>query len=137
MKKKIGLLAIFLVLLTVAFSVSSCGDKSGSSGGGVEGTWKAKLKDTSDWAENHSLYEIFGLTGNELLATAFFSGGAVILTEIDPKTGEVESTKTGTYVQAGNIVTITFPGGESGVATISGNTLIFIDEDGETITLTR
>ena len=143
MKKKPVLLLLLIALLTLTFTVIGCGSSGGGGDGGdgggggggsgtsVEGTWKAKLQDQPDWNDIKGIAEIAGISGSAIVAELKFTGGNVTLTEIDPKDGTRE-TSTGTYVQAGNTVTITIDG-EPGVATISGNKLTITDEDGPLI----
>jgi len=118
MKKKLGLLAIFLVLLTLTFAVSSCGDEDKA---GVEGKWTAKLQDQPGWAEMKGMAEAMGIKGDTVVMEAEFKGGKVTMTQIDPITGAKE-TATGTYTQSGSTVTITIDG-ETSTATVNGNTL--------------
>ena len=116
MKKKLGLLAIFLVLLTLTFAVSSCGDDDKDK---VEGKWAAKLKDQPGWADMAAL----GLNGDTVVMEMEFKGGTVTMTQIEPKTG-AKTTTTAKYTQSGSTVTIKSNDGETSTATISGNKLI-------------
>jgi len=132
MKKKLGLLAIILVLLTLAFSVNSCDDGGGSSS--IEGKWQAKLKDTPDYADAKAGFDLLGISGDVVIAEIVFSNGVFTMTSYSPKTGTVTDTETGTYTvsQDGKTVTMT-SGGGSQTGTLSGNKFTITDDDGNIV----
>lgn len=113
MKKKLGLLAVLVVMLTMTFAITSCSDD-----GGVEGTWEAIVKDQGQVTK--AVLSIL-YAEDAVFSELVFDGGVVTVTEIE-KDGSRGTSEKGTYTQDGNTVKIII-GGDGATGTIDGSKL--------------
>jgi hypothetical protein len=123
--KKLGFLVVLVVLLSLTFAVTGCKDDVS-----LEGTWEAKAKDQPGYDQLKELYDAMGIKGDTVLSTLEFNGGVVVAKEYSKDGKTVTNTATGSYVEDGDNVTMTF-GSETLKAVHDGSTLTVTESDGD------